>query len=466
MIRQCDGRRSLAEISASLFHVDGLRAAEVTQFVREAARAGFISSSPDVKPPYRGRAQAVGCGTLEELWIYTNNSCPLRCKHCLVDGGNEPTKPLAAAKIERLVEEALDLGAKRIYFTGGEPFLRKDLLSLVEYATSRAELVILTSGILLTEENVARLRGVANGRLLLQVSLEGPDAETNDAIRGHGSFALAVESIRRLVRAGLPPVVTTTITRLNERGVADTTRLLASLGVHDHHVLWLHARGRMCHNVDELLVPQARVAEVMEELRQTAKEVGIVVDNLESLKARVRSKRGRKNDLCNSCFGVLSVNADGHVYPCAALSGAQGFDCGSIETASLRDIWLHSPVTNWIRENSVQKKVGCSSCFLKHFCGGGCFAQAYFDYELKGGQGCIMAPDPYCEAYKQQLLELLWEMAAEGLHGQQDSRPTIYRAMSNELQGCAIDGNSVLDAAFEVGTYHCACVLAMDARNS
>lgn len=464
IIRKCDGRHTLAEICAGVAAGEGLAEVDILQFVQEACLAGFISTSPDLKPAYSGRAQAVGCGTLEELWIYTNNSCQLRCKHCLVDGGTESAAPMPAVEIEQLVDDALELGAKRIYFTGGEPFLRKDIVSLIEYVTSRTELVVLTSGVLLTEEKARRLTEIANNNLLLQVSLEGPDGQTNDAIRGAGSFEAAVGGIRSLVEAGLPTIVTTTITALNRHRITDTSRFLASLGVRDHHILWLHARGRMRKGIDDLLLPQGEVATLMGELRGTAKELGIVVDNLESLKARVRSKRGRKNDLCNSCFGVLSVNTDGHVFPCAALSGAPDFDCGSIKDRSLEEIWLESPIANWIRGNSVQRKVGCNSCFMKFFCGGGCFAQAYFDYELRTGSGCIMAPDPYCEPYKTQLLELMWELATEGLGGTIDALPRIYRTMGDELQSCAADGNRVLDAAFEVGTYHCACVLAMEAQ--
>ena len=62
------------------------------------------------------------------------------------------------------------------------------------------------------------------------------------------------------------------------------------------------------------------------------------------------------------------------------------------------------------------------------------------------------------------MLELMWELATAGIDRIEDSLPVLYRAMGNELQSCALDGNKVIDAAFEVGTYHCACVLAMDAK--
>ena len=239
-------------------------------------------------------------------------------------------------------------------------------------------MVILTSGVLMSREKAARLKAAGNGKLLMQVSLEGPDASTNDAIRGEGNFDLAVQGIKRLVDVGLPPIVTTTLTKLNYRKAAQTTQFLASLGVKDHHVLWLHGRGRMRQNVPELLLPGETVAEVMENLRQSAKQAGVVVDNTESLAARVRSKRGRKNDLCNCCYGMLSVNTDGHVYPCAALSGAAGFDCGYQKTCGISGLNRRWP-TGY--ENSVQKRVGCNSCYLKFFCGGA-VSPSPFDYEM------------------------------------------------------------------------------------
>ncbi len=56
---------------------------------------------------------------------------------------------MPADRLKNLVDEAIVLGANRIYFTGGEPFLRDDILDLVDYVTSRVQLVILSNGTLL-----------------------------------------------------------------------------------------------------------------------------------------------------------------------------------------------------------------------------------------------------------------------------------------------------------------------------
>jgi radical SAM protein with 4Fe4S-binding SPASM domain len=325
-------------------------------------------------------------------------------------------------------------------------------------------LVILTSGVLITDELSAKLSLLSRGNLIIQVSLEGPEEETNDAIRGAGSFARAVSGIKSLIRTGIVPVVTTTLTRVNYVKAPETTRFLASLGVRNHHILWLHQCGRMRQSNAELLLSGAEIANTMELLRGAARETGIVVDNLESLAARIKG-RGHKNDLCNSCYGVLAVGTDDHVYPCASLAGTPEFDCGSTREKSLREIWLEAPGTAWIRGNSVQKKVGCSLCYLKFFCGGGCFAQSYFSYEMATGAGCIMAPDPYCEVYRSQLLEAMWQAAMPEQCETSEELPVLYRTMDKKLPGCASGNYKTLDAAHDVGTYHCSCVLAMDVTN-
>jgi radical SAM protein with 4Fe4S-binding SPASM domain len=465
IIRRCDGRRTLQEIAETAGLEFGLHITDVVNFINQAAEAGFISAEPDLTPSYTGRAQVIAPAALEELWIYTNNSCPLHCKHCLVDGGKEAVSPMTATEIKGLVDEALALGAGRIYFTGGEPFLRKDILELVQYVTSRAQLVILTSAVLITTEMAGWLKALSCGNLVVQVSLEGPDAATNDAIRGEGSFERAVAGIRALLGAGITPVVTTTLTRLNYCKAADTTRFLAGLGIKDHHILWLHQCGRMRQSNEELLISSEEIVRTMQRLREAARDAGIIMDNSESLSVRIKG-RGHKNDLCNSCYGVLAVSTDAHVYPCASVVSTPEFDCGSVKEKSLREIWLESQKTNLVRGNSVQKKVGCSTCCLKYFCGGGCYAQAYFRYEMTQGKGCIMAPDPYCDVYRSMLLELMWESAMPAPSEKSDGVPIIYRMMEGTLPGCAASRYTTLDGAHDVGTYHCSCVLAMDVPDS
>jgi radical SAM protein with 4Fe4S-binding SPASM domain len=466
IVRLCDGRRILKDVIEQISTGHGMSdreaSAHCTAFVGELEKKEFVSEVPALKPSYSGRSKAIAPGTLGELWIYTNNNCNLSCLHCLVSANGNQSAAMSADQIKSLVNQAIALGAHRIYFTGGEPFLREDILELVDYVTSRAQLVILSNGTLLDANISRKLKRASNNNLIMQVSLEGPNARINDQIRGQGNFNKAVAGIKELVSNELVPIVTTTITKLNVDFALETSGFLASLGIKDHHILWLHPRGRGQSNLKNLFVSPSQLTETMRALFKNSQKLGMLVDNKESLKVRVKARRGRKNDLCNSCFEMLCVDSGLQVYPCASLNGDPRFACGSLEDQTLEEIWIGSSVSQWIRDNSVQKKVGCNSCYLKFFCGGGCFCQAYYNYEVEKGFGCVMAPDPYCESYKELLEDLLWELAKPSNGDGSASEPKIFAAMDAELPACAVSGTKVTDAAFEVSGFHCACVLGAE----
>jgi len=504
LLRKCDGRHTFVELTRQLRR-PGISLSQArrgaAQFLRQARENGFLSSQPQVQPPYPGRGRALLPGRLSEVWIYTNNTCNLRCSHCLVSAGESQVPQLSTEEIKSLIDASRTLGATRFYFTGGEPFLRPDLLELVDWITRESELVILTNATLVDEEFAIRLAHASRGRLLLQVSLEGPNPQVNDALRGPGAFERAARGISHFASAGLIPVVSTVLSRVNSSCISDITRLAGQLGAAFHHIIWLHNRGRAARVVEQVGNPSGRspsgrglphqgclwvepeeVAQIMLGLKGAAREAGVILDNDESLQIRAKAKRGRKTDLCNCCFETLCVNSDGRVYPCPALAGEPAFECGSIRENRLAEIWRNSPRMNWIRSTSVQMRTDCAACWLKFFCGGGCFAHAYLDYQSKTGTGSLLAPDPYCQAYQTLFQETLFELAdggvarpasraataAGGLAADFQSAspiPQIYAAMEAELPPCVTSDVMIADAAFEVAGFHCSCVLAMQAAN-
>ncbi len=452
IIENCSGLGE-EEIARRLGEEFGGSPEDVERFLRGLVEAGFASREPIKEAPYEGRGGAIGCLGLRELWIYTNNSCNLRCRHCFLSAGDYRREELSKEELLGLVDEARGLGVTRIYLTGGEPFLRKDILELIREITvaRRLELVILTNGTLLEGTLLEGLARVKSPSLHLQVSLEGPSPEVNDTIRGEGSFHRILAGLTNLLTIGITPVVTTTATRLNIGHLEETMALLASMGIKDHHILWLHPRGRA--QGGDLSVSAEELAAAMEKLQASAKRRGLVVDNIESLRLRVRGGRGRKNDLCNACYEALSVDSDGRVYPCAPLNGAQEFLLGSTKERTLKEIWLSSPRAEELRTATVMGKRSCRSCPYRHLCGGGCYCQAYYS------SGSIMAEEPYCAAYRRIIENILLD-GGKGDGG----GPRLYAAMKAELPACALPSTRVLDFSHRVGTTHCTCFLAGDAE--
>jgi radical SAM protein with 4Fe4S-binding SPASM domain len=443
---------------------DALRDCKV--FSEELIEKGLLIGKLGHNPRYPGRSKVIECGQLQELWIYTNNSCNLRCKHCFISAGEINKDEMSTDQIKALVDEAEGLGVFRFYFTGGEPFLRKDVFELIEYIlrTNKNELIILSNGTLFGEGRLKKLKKFKNRNLTLQVSLDGPNPDINDATRGKGSFVKALDGIKGLIKIGMTPIVTTAITNVNVEHVGEITELIASLGVKDQHILWLQNSGRASKNPEGLTVPPEKVTEVMRQLIKKSKKLGIIVDNEMSLRVRSQAKRGRKHDLCNSCFEMISVDSDGHVYPCAPLNGEEGFDCGSIKESSLKDIWRNSQKTRQIRANNVSNKDGCRDCNIRFICGGGCFCQSFYASKALG-KGDISAKDPYCSTHKSLIYDVIWELATPDDYKKSNNGyepPKVLATMDSKLPTCSIPSTIVTDFSFETGTFHCACVLAID----
>ncbi|UCE72418.1 MAG: methyltransferase domain-containing protein, partial [Nitrospiraceae bacterium] len=443
---------------------------EISQFLSAAGLLEFVSETGFVRPEYKGRSSVIAPRKLDELWLYYTMACNLRCKHCLVSAGKGLKKELTTEEFKKVVDEGIKLGVKRFYITGGEPFIKEGIFDLIKYITrtKRRELIVLTNATLFDDWKIAALEKLVSPKLLIQVSLEGPNAEIHDKLRGKGSFDKAVESIKKLISIGITPIVSTAISKLNEKDIARTSRFLSKLGIQEHNVLWMHAKGRGANNLSDLYVPSDNIARAMKKLKKEYKEQEVIFDNVESLKVRVRTKRGRKNDLCNNCFEKICVNSDGHVYPCASLNGDRNFDAGSVREKSLKDIWLNSKVMEKGRDNSVQNKPECRECYLEYFCGGGCTSHSYYASEVDTGKGSVTALDPYCSTYKSMFEDIIWELASEGVtpqNGKGYTAPLVYNAMDSKLPGHLGAGIKSIDKKFEVGCYHCSCVLSVDVED-
>jgi sulfatase maturation enzyme AslB (radical SAM superfamily) len=102
---------------------------------------------------------------------------------------------------------------REIYFTGGEPFLHRQILPLLEASLAVASTTVLTNGTLLPDATVDALRALADRArysLEVRVSLDDVDEARHDRIRGAGAFARTVDALRRLEARGLLPIVAVT----------------------------------------------------------------------------------------------------------------------------------------------------------------------------------------------------------------------------------------------------------------
>ena len=176
----------------------------------------------------------------DTLWFQVAGTlCNLACTHCFVSCSptNHTHEMLSLADVRRRLEEAVALGVKEYYFTGGEPFLNPDMEAILAATLEVGPATVLTNGMLLDPtrcERLAAMAAAADHSLDLRVSLDGFDAASNDAIRGEGVFRRTLQGVRNLAAAGLAPVLTVTEVHGENAGDEGKERfyaLLRGLGI-------------------------------------------------------------------------------------------------------------------------------------------------------------------------------------------------------------------------------------------
>lgn len=199
-------------------------------------RTALPTASPESRA---SSAPDVPLNALDQLWFQVSGTvCNLHCSHCFISCSpeNHSFWFMSREEVRTALAESVGLGVKEYYFTGGEPFMNRDLLGILEDTLAIGPATVLTNATVLPQRTVdalARLAERSRYTLELRVSIDGVTAEMNDALRGEGSFDRAVAAVGRLADAGFLPIITTMQTwpdAETDRILADFRRVLAAVG--------------------------------------------------------------------------------------------------------------------------------------------------------------------------------------------------------------------------------------------
>ncbi len=140
---------------------------------------------------------------IKTLWFNTGTLCNLACKGCYIDSSpkNDRLAYLSINEFKTFVNESIqnEMGTEQIGFTGGEPFMNKDIFNMIEYSLDNDfKTLLLTNAMkpMLNKKNdLLRLNHL---NLTIRVSIDHYSKEKHELVRGQNSWAPMIEGLKWL----------------------------------------------------------------------------------------------------------------------------------------------------------------------------------------------------------------------------------------------------------------------------
>lgn len=280
-------------------------------------------------------------------WDITS-ACNLHCTHCCTGGRDykTSTRTLPLTEVRTVMESLRDAGVRKLQFTGGEPLLRRDLPEVLAMTSEYFDGAILNThglffqGPWLSRERLSRFEQII-------FSLDGPDAETHEAVRGPGTFAPLVRNVRAatdaIAREGLS--ITVTMNAILSKRVVNRARdfiaLTKELGAQvfaiNSVVMVANAKK---HAADFTSVTWADKYRFVEEMVEAGKELGVdaTFEATPLGYAFINLKCGthyRTVFHCGAARTGVYIQADGHAHPCMRATEDMPALAGPVEPPDL-----------------------------------------------------------------------------------------------------------------------------------
>lgn len=308
----------------------------------------------------------------EMAQIMLTSRCNIRCKICDV-WRQEFRSELSSDEVKDFIDQAIALGVRNIYMTGGEALLRPDIISLIDHAGFKGvETTINTNGSLIDD---AMARSLVGSRLRnITFSIDGPDASVHDAVRGRGAFIKAIEGMDRINfyraqykrryadgwESRMDVGIACVITKDNFDQFASMVDLALSKECCFIAFQPLIYNGNLLEN-KEIHSAFWLEREDVERLRRAFEELGVLKKKLEREitiaftpeKTCQHYLRDRRVNSCFAGYNRIFLNPQGDV----------SFVCfesfGNIRQMRLRDLWYSSKAQD-LRRQIAQCEVNCT----------------------------------------------------------------------------------------------------------
>lgn len=244
------------------------------------------------------------------LWEITNK-CNYKCKYCIFNSGVCNDDELTYEEVKRVIDQLKKKDFKYLKITGGEPFIRKDIIDILKYASDKDMIVdVSTNASLINESMIKTLKDI--NLEMIHISLDGPSKEIHEMVRGINTYERTIKGIKKLKQTNKYIRIGTVIFKNNEEYLEDIIKLCISLNVNEVIFSIMEPVGRMLD--DNRFV--------------TTKSLDVLKDIIESLTLKYpeiiinynwNPNKVNNSKTCPAGNRFLYINNKGNIAPCTWL---------------------------------------------------------------------------------------------------------------------------------------------------
>ena len=140
---------------------------------------------------------------IKTLWFNTGTLCNIECKNCYIESSpkNDRLVYLTFDEVKNFIDEAIEknLGTQEIGFTGGEPFMNKDIVKMIEYSLSKGlKTLVLSNAMKPMLNRVEEIKKVNHKNLTIRVSIDHYEKSKHEEIRGKNTYDIMMKGLKWL----------------------------------------------------------------------------------------------------------------------------------------------------------------------------------------------------------------------------------------------------------------------------
>jgi AdoMet-dependent heme synthase len=338
--------------------------------------------------------------SIRQLYWHVTYACNYRCQECFTNAGTPHPDELTTDEALRLVESAQRVGVRDIIISGGEPFMRPDLLTILKRMGSLGITArIASNGSRLTDEMLEELRSETLVKSF-QISLDTLDAGLYRSLHGvpEGSLDKALDAVSRIQTHGFHTTISTRLTPETLPGIPgllDRARAESWSTVTVHFPIHTgRSTAGFPQSTDFFSLLELAFDHFAGMATRWVAETYIPWAAYHPVVRRFEEKIHFNHRGCRAGRDRLSIGSNGRISPCVC-ADVPAASMGNIRTDSLSEVFQNAPICSMLREPAAHGI--CSDCSLVESCGGGCRAVALVC------TGKINGLDPTCPV-RQKLL--------------------------------------------------------------